>query len=419
MRVSANGSTRKSSSNGAPASAAAILRTSSLTNNNNTASESPDSAAFSGDEYLSDITNISRNSLIISSISNNNNSMNDPIKANTNIDLNDDDDDNNNNYQSHEASTKTLLHSQMDELTAPADLQGLQAVRQHRSSTNSSSIPTNDDDDDVYDDSSSDFGSRKRIYQLTNGWNGPSTSTANGRLVSTVSLGDFASLRVPIVGFETMEKRARFTVFKVRVMKCGGGGGGEGGGEGGGINGSNEATLNDFDRTSSSTTSSSSWFVFRRFTDFVRLRDRLQLEFPNKRLPPLPNKKWFNKFDHDFLVQRQRQLQDFVDELLRGCGSSGSVGGGNSVGGGTNSVDEGLEGFNIAASSALKDFLCLDDPPDPHESLEESKALCEAREEEIFDLKEELKRKDRKIQLLKEQLEMREGRRKSFIESFR
>ena len=39
------------------------------------------------------------------------------------------------------------------------------------------------------------------------------------RPVSTVSLGDFASLRVPIVGFETMEKRARFTVFKVRVIK--------------------------------------------------------------------------------------------------------------------------------------------------------------------------------------------------------
>ena len=187
----------------------------------------------------------------------------------------------------------------------------------------------------------------------------------------------------------------------------------------------------------------SSWFVFRRFTDFVRLREKLALEFPERIIPQLPDKKWFNKFDHNFLVKRQKHLQQFIDELLQvrstatktmttsaTMSTSLNVNGRDGGGGGgaaaaaaeaaaAMAAAVNAEPHDFSRSKALKDFLCLDDPPGPHESLEESKALCEAREEEIYELKEQLKNKDRQIQLLTEQLEMRGRTRKSFLDSFR
>ncbi|XP_006820608.1 uncharacterized protein LOC102807147 [Saccoglossus kowalevskii] len=88
-------------------------------------------------------------------------------------------------------------------------------------------------------------------------------------------------LKVPIVGYEIMEQRAKFTVFKLLVNR-----------------GPND-----------------NWFVFRRYTDFVRINEQLKVLFPTFRLA-LPPKKWFgNNFDTSFLEDRQLGLQAFINNI--------------------------------------------------------------------------------------------------------
>ncbi|XP_070574374.1 sorting nexin-16-like isoform X2 [Ptychodera flava] len=158
-----------------------------------------------------------------------------------------------------------------------------------------------------------------------------------------LSISDFDELKVPIVGFEVMEQRAKFTVFKLYVKRS----------------------------------PRDNWFVFRRYTDFVRLNDQLKLKFPSFRLA-LPPKKWFgNNFDKEFLEDRLLGLQAFVSNI-------------------TGHKD-------IVKSNEVREFFCLDEPPGPHDSLEESRALCESLEETIYNMKTEMKEKDKLIQSLKEE----------------
>uniref|UniRef100_A0A3Q3H1F8 Sorting nexin-16 n=1 Tax=Labrus bergylta TaxID=56723 RepID=A0A3Q3H1F8_9LABR len=151
-----------------------------------------------------------------------------------------------------------------------------------------------------------------------------------------------------VLGYEVMEERAKFTVFKVLVRKS----------------------------------ADESWVVFRRYTDFSRLNDKLKEMFPGFRLS-LPPKRWFkDNYDTDFLEDRQLGLQAFLQNLVAHK--------------------------DIANCMAVREFLCLDDPPGPFDSLEESRAFCETLEESNYRLQKELQEKQKEISSLKRRLEEKE-----------
>jgi sorting nexin-16 len=68
--------------------------------------------------------------------------------------------------------------------------------------------------------------------------------------------------------------------------------------------------------------------------------------FPTFRLS-LPPKKWFGNFNPEFLEERQLGLQAFLNNIVGHR--------------------------DVANSDPVREFLCLDDPPGPHDSLEESR----------------------------------------------
>lgn len=148
-----------------------------------------------------------------------------------------------------------------------------------------------------------------------------------------------------VLGYEVMEERAKLTVYKVLVRK----------------------------------TQNESWVVFRRYTDFSRLNDKLKEVFPGFRLS-LPPKRWFkDNYNSDFLEDRQLGLQAFLQNLVAHK--------------------------DVANCIAVREFLCLDDPPGPFDSLEESRAFCETLEESNYRLQKELVEKQREISSLKKRLE--------------
>ncbi|XP_068160328.1 sorting nexin-16 isoform X2 [Antennarius striatus] len=160
--------------------------------------------------------------------------------------------------------------------------------------------------------------------------------------------GEERPITPTVLGYEVMEERAKFTVFKVLVRK----------------------------------TPEESWVVFRRYTDFARLNDKLKDMFPGFRLS-LPPKRWFkDNYDSDFLEDRQLGLQAFLQNLVAHK--------------------------DIANCLAVREFLCLDDPPGPFDSLEESRAFCETLEESNYRLQKELLEKQKEIASLKRRLEERE-----------
>ncbi|CAL1596428.1 unnamed protein product [Knipowitschia caucasica] len=151
-----------------------------------------------------------------------------------------------------------------------------------------------------------------------------------------------------VLGYEVMEERAKFTVYKVLVRKSSG----------------------------------ESWVVFRRYADFSRLNDKLKEMFPGFRLA-LPPKRWFkDNYDSEFLEERQLGLQAFLQNLVAHK--------------------------DIAHCQPVREFLCLDDPPGPFDSLEESRAFCETLEESNYRLQKELLEKQKEITLLKKELEGKE-----------
>lgn len=151
-----------------------------------------------------------------------------------------------------------------------------------------------------------------------------------------------------VLGYEVMEERAKFTVYKILVKK----------------------------------TPDESWVVFRRYTDFSRLNDKLKEMFPSFRLS-LPPKRWFkDNYNSDFLEDRQLGLQAFLQNLVAHK--------------------------DIANCLAVREFLCLDDPPGPFDSLEESRAFCETLEESNYRLQKELLEKQKEITSLKKKLEEKE-----------
>ncbi|XP_061613416.1 sorting nexin-16 isoform X2 [Phyllopteryx taeniolatus] len=151
-----------------------------------------------------------------------------------------------------------------------------------------------------------------------------------------------------VLGYEVMEERAKFTVYKVLVRK----------------------------------TTDESWVVFRRYADFSRLNDKLKEIFPGFRLA-LPPKRWFkDNYDSDFLEDRQLGLQAFLQNLVAHK--------------------------DIANCQSVREFLCLDEPPGPFDSLEESRAFCETLEESNYRLQKELLEKQQEIASLKRSLQEKE-----------
>ena len=66
------------------------------------------------------------------------------------------------------------------------------------------------------------------------------------------------------------------------------------------------------------TTPSLNWFVNRRYSDFVWLRETLCSLFPTTFIPQLPKKKIGNRrFEEDFIEKRLKGLQFFLDEILK------------------------------------------------------------------------------------------------------
>ncbi|CAG9799459.1 unnamed protein product [Chironomus riparius] len=154
--------------------------------------------------------------------------------------------------------------------------------------------------------------------------------------ISTYSMiADSNSIKIPIVGYEVMEERSRFTIFKLRIENY---------------------EKNSF------------WLVLRRFTDFTRLHTKLKQLFPSTNLV-LPKKKWFgNNFSSGFLDTRIAGLQTFINTIL-----------GNP---------------EMKKCPVVREFFCLDEPPLFSESMEDCKAIFEAQEETIAYLKMQLKAKD-------------------------
>ncbi|RMC15226.1 hypothetical protein DUI87_07410 [Hirundo rustica rustica] len=106
--------------------------------------------------------------------------------------------------------------------------------------------------------------------------------------------------------------------------------------------------------------------------------DQLKDMFPGFRLA-LPPKRWFkDNYNPDFLEDRQLGLQAFLQNLVAHK--------------------------DIANCLAVREFLCLDDPPGPFDSLEESRAFCETLEETNYRLQKELLEKQREVESLKKLL---------------
>jgi sorting nexin-7/30/sorting nexin-8 len=66
------------------------------------------------------------------------------------------------------------------------------------------------------------------------------------------------------------------------------------------------------------TTQKLNWFVNRRYSDFIWLREILTSLFPSVLIPQLPKKKIGNRrFEDDFVEKRLKGLQNFLDEILK------------------------------------------------------------------------------------------------------
>uniref|UniRef100_A0A2M3Z3W8 Putative the phosphoinositide binding phox similarity domain of sorting nexin 16 n=1 Tax=Anopheles braziliensis TaxID=58242 RepID=A0A2M3Z3W8_9DIPT len=183
------------------------------------------------------------------------------------------------------------------------------------------------------------YESRRNSELLTAG----SEFSANGKQPPAPHPGN---VRIPIVGYEVMEERARFTIFKLRIENS---------------------------------ISHSCWLVLRRYTDFVRLNNKLKALFPHCNLV-LPRKKWFgDNFSSGFIDNRIQGLQTFINTILG---------------------DDAMR-----TCQAVRDFFCLDEPPPSYsESMEESRVIFEAQEERISELRQQLQTKEDLVQALQTKL---------------
>uniref|UniRef100_A0A8C5QTQ3 Sorting nexin 16 n=1 Tax=Leptobrachium leishanense TaxID=445787 RepID=A0A8C5QTQ3_9ANUR len=112
-----------------------------------------------------------------------------------------------------------------------------------------------------------------------------------------------------------------------------------------------------------------------------RAKFTLKEMFPGFRLA-LPPKRWFkDNYEYDFLEDRQLGLQAFLQNLVAHK--------------------------DIAHCAPVRLFLCLDEPPGPFDSLEESRAFCETLEETNYRLQRDLLDKQKEVDELQKLLNER------------
>ncbi|XP_059358339.1 sorting nexin-16-like isoform X2 [Carassius carassius] len=124
------------------------------------------------------------------------------------------------------------------------------------------------------------------------------------------------TLKVTLLGYKVMEEKTKFTVYKILVKRA----------------------------------PEESWHIFRRYTDFSRLHDKLKEAFPSFNFT-LPPKRWFKNFSAEFLEERQLGLQNFLQNLIAHK--------------------------DVRISEAVREFLRLDDPPTAFDDIREKWAFCE------------------------------------------
>lgn len=191
------------------------------------------------------------------------------------------------------------------------------------------------------------------------GLEGMHLASFDGQSTVTLAPGD-PEYRIPIIGYEINEERARFTIYKVRVE--------------------HPVTCRH-------------WFVFRRYTDFARLNRKLKTLFPGLKFS-VPPKRWFgDNFESSFLEDRLNGLQAFVNNLM---------------------VNE-----EVKKSPAVREFFCLDEPPGPEDGFEESRALCESLEETLIEMQHIRREKEKEMDLLKGEVSMLKTQMKMLIKSLR
>lgn len=165
-------------------------------------------------------------------------------------------------------------------------------------------------------------------------------------------------MKAPIIGFEVVDERRKFTVYKIEVKSQG-----------------------------------KSWFVFRRYSDFIRLNDRLKDAYPNFHIR-LPGKRWFkDNFNPEFIEERAKGLQFFINNVM----------------------NHG----QICQSSEVEQFFCIDDPPGPYDSLEESRAYCQHLESEVDDLKRKVEELQAELKMTKSQLVQARVQQEALVSSLR
>ncbi|KAG5347447.1 SNX16 protein, partial [Acromyrmex charruanus] len=184
----------------------------------------------------------------------------------------------------------------------------------------------------VLDSPNSDESGHSNSFTVQR-FNYTNDSSTNSDILQSPLTSD--DLRIPIVGYEIMEERARFTVYKLRVELKNG----------------------------------DCWFVFRRYTDFVRLLAQLKRQKVPIAHLALPRKKWLgDNFAPSFLEERICGLQTFVNGIL-----SSPL---------------------LIGVSCVREFFCLDEPPALSDTAEESRAIFEALEDTIYNLRQQLRERD-------------------------
>lgn len=149
------------------------------------------------------------------------------------------------------------------------------------------------------------------------------------------------NVRVPIVGYEVMEKRAKFTVNCAVLYTC----------LPNIVHPFSFVNTQVFKLRIEAPYTNDYWLVLRRYTDFVRLHNKLK---PLKSSLNLPPKKMFgDNFAAIFLDKRMTDLQQYIDEIM--------------------------SNNHLNRLDCVREFFCLDEPPMNMDALSECRVSVSIR----------------------------------------
>uniref|UniRef100_A0A2M4BHG4 Putative sorting nexin-29 n=1 Tax=Anopheles marajoara TaxID=58244 RepID=A0A2M4BHG4_9DIPT len=129
------------------------------------------------------------------------------------------------------------------------------------------------------------------------------------RMVTSANRNSMAyfSFAIPKVIQRTSSGRSRrpFHVYEIRISPAGGGGGAIA-----------TANVGQGVLLENSSSSSSSWSLYRRYNEFYRLHKRLQRDYPTAKTLDFPPKKKLGNMNVDFVEQRRQRLQVYLNSLF-------------------------------------------------------------------------------------------------------